>query len=265
MRFHLDWESKRNMFHLEPSPEIQFHKNQEREGDDITVLLNSLPTKMFVGLFVFSCNLQVSVTTLDTTSRGLLALDVVSSRGLLCVWQHGDQLRKRRLGTFIVKLSLGSTSVTSPQLTWPRVGCGLSLLQSVCVSLPHSWSIIPAFDHSTFLWRHHAITYKLQTGVNMTMLRSGVILIVTWARCCALDGYKSHLKSSLKHNDVMRRHRQFTNRHDNICFKTSTFYFVTVAEVTRKLPDDVAGLDQSSLETSGPTCSGALHISLAST
>lgn len=46
-------ESRRNMFHLEPGLEIQFHKNQEREGDDITMLLNSLPTKMFVRLFVF--------------------------------------------------------------------------------------------------------------------------------------------------------------------------------------------------------------------
>lgn len=41
------------MFHLESGLEIQFHKNQEFEGDDITMLLNSLPTKVFVGLFVF--------------------------------------------------------------------------------------------------------------------------------------------------------------------------------------------------------------------
>lgn len=57
MRFHLDWESRRNMFHLEPGPEIQFHKNQKREGDDITVLLNSRSPKMFVCLGFFCCNL----------------------------------------------------------------------------------------------------------------------------------------------------------------------------------------------------------------
>lgn len=91
------------MFHLEPGPEIQSHKNQEREGDDITVLSSYQNVRWFVCFFC--CNLYDSVMTLDTTSRGLLFLDVGSSPGLLRAWQHRDhQFGKHSIGTFIMKL-----------------------------------------------------------------------------------------------------------------------------------------------------------------